>query len=41
MNKPKSVEVGLQLGVFTVKGTWEPSAAERKAAWEPPAAFRT
>jgi hypothetical protein len=34
MNKPKAVEVGLQLGVFSLKGTWEPSPVERTAAWE-------
>ena len=34
MFTPKSVEVGLQLGVLSVKGTWEPTEVERKAAWE-------
>ena len=34
MFKPKSVEVGLQLGVVSLKGTWQPSDAERRAAWE-------
>ena len=31
---PKSVEVGLDLKVFSIKGTWEPNEDERKAAWE-------
>ncbi len=34
MRKPKSVEVGLDLKVFSLKGTWEPSDVERDAAWE-------
>jgi hypothetical protein len=31
---PKSVEVGLDLKFFSIKGTWEPNEAERRAAWE-------
>ena len=34
MSKRKSIDVGLNLGVFYVKGTWEPNENERKAAWE-------
>src|SRR6476661_5376022 len=34
MRAPKSVEVGLDLKVFSIKGTWEPNDAERRAAWE-------
>lgn len=34
MQKPKSVEVGLNLGVVSLSGTWEPSDAERRAGWE-------
>jgi hypothetical protein len=34
MRVPKSVEVGLDLKVFSLKGTWEPSNTERAAAWE-------
>jgi hypothetical protein len=34
MFKPKSIEVGLQLGVISLKGTWQPSDAERRAAWQ-------
>jgi hypothetical protein len=34
MRRPKSIEVGLDLKVFSVKGTWEPNDAERRAAWE-------
>lgn len=34
MRKPKSVEVGIDLKIFSLKGTWEPSDVERKAAWE-------
>src|SRR4051794_7985330 len=34
MPGPKSVEVGRDLKVFSLKGTWEPSDAERGAAWE-------
>src|SRR3954470_14986648 len=34
MRGPKSVEVGLDLKMFSLKGTWEPSNAERAAAWE-------
>ncbi|MGY1667977.1 hypothetical protein [Geodermatophilus sp. SYSU D00696] len=29
-----SVQVGLQLGVVTVAGTWKPKDEERRAAWE-------
>ena len=31
---PKSVEVGLDLKLFKITGTWEPNDAERLAAWE-------
>jgi hypothetical protein len=34
MRAPKSVEVGLDLKVFSIKGTWEPNDTERRAAWE-------
>jgi hypothetical protein len=34
MRGPKSFEVGLDLKVFSIKGTWEPNDAERRAAWE-------
>jgi hypothetical protein len=34
MRGPKSVDVGLDLKVFSIKGTWEPNDAERRAAWE-------
>jgi hypothetical protein len=34
MNAPKSVEVKLDLKVFSIAGTWEPNDAERRAAWE-------
>jgi hypothetical protein len=34
MRSPNSVEVGLDLKVFSIKGTWEPNDAERRAAWE-------
>jgi len=34
MRQPTSVEVGLDLKVFSIKGTWEPNEDERKAAWE-------
>lgn len=30
----KSVKVGLNFGVASLEGVWEPSALERKAAWE-------
>lgn len=30
----ESMQVGLNLGVVTVSGTWRPSAVERQAAWE-------
>ena len=32
--KPNTVEVGMDLKVFTISGTWEPNDAERRAAWE-------
>ena len=31
---PKSVQVGLNLHVLQISGTWEPNDDERKAAWE-------
>jgi hypothetical protein len=31
---PKSIEVGLDLKIFSIRGTWEPNQAERRAAWE-------
>jgi hypothetical protein len=34
MRGPKSVEVGLDLKVLSIKGTWEPNDVERVAAWE-------
>jgi hypothetical protein len=34
MRAPESVEVGLDLKVFSLKGTWKPSDEERAAAWE-------
>src|SRR3954466_2378808 len=34
MRTPESVEVGLDLKVFSLKGTWKPSDEERAAAWE-------
>lgn len=34
MRGPKSVEVKLDLKVFSISGTWEPNDAERRAAWE-------
>jgi hypothetical protein len=34
MRGPKSVEVKLDLKVFSIGGTWEPNGAERRAAWE-------
>ena len=30
----EQVQVGLNLGVLTVSGTWKPSRVERQAAWE-------
>jgi hypothetical protein len=30
----ESVQVGLKLGVLSVSGTWRPTDAERRAAWE-------
>ena len=29
-----SVQVGLNLGVLSISGTWKPTDAERRAAWE-------
>lgn len=34
MEKPSSVDVKLDLKVFSVSGTWEPNDHERNAAWE-------
>ena len=34
MRAPKSVQVGLDLKIFQISGTWEPNDAEREAAWE-------
>jgi hypothetical protein len=34
MRAPKSVEVGLDLRLFKISGTWEPNDSERLAAWE-------
>lgn len=34
MQGPKSVDVKLDLKVFSIAGTWEPSDLERRAAWE-------
>jgi hypothetical protein len=34
MRRPKSIEVGLDLKVFSIKGIWEPNDIERRAAWE-------
>ncbi len=34
LRAPRSVEVGLDLKVFSMKGTWEPNDDERRAAWE-------
>jgi len=31
---PDSVEVGLNLGVAQLKGTWKPDDTQRRAAWE-------
>jgi hypothetical protein len=31
---PKSVQVGLDLKVVKISGTWEPNDTERRAAWE-------
>jgi len=31
---PNSVEVGLNLGVVKLKGTWKPNDTQRRAAWE-------
>jgi hypothetical protein len=34
MRGPRSIEVGLDFKIFSIKGTWEPNDAERRAAWE-------
>ncbi len=34
VKSPKSVEVKLDLKVFSVSGVWEPNNVEREAAWE-------
>jgi hypothetical protein len=34
MRRPKSVDVKLDLKVFSIGGTWEPNNVERRAAWE-------
>ena len=34
MQRPKEVEIGLDLKFFSIKGTWRPNDAERRAAWE-------
>jgi hypothetical protein len=34
MRGPKSVEVKLDLKIFSIGGTWEPNDVERRAAWE-------
>lgn len=34
MKAPKAVEVGVDLKFLSLKGTWEPNDAERRAAWE-------
>lgn len=34
MRRPKEVEIGLDLKFFSIKGTWDPNDAERRAAWE-------
>ncbi len=31
---PKDVQVGLNIGVVQVSGTWQPNETERRAAWE-------
>ena len=34
VRRPDSIELGLDLKLFSIKGTWEPNEDERKAAWE-------
>jgi hypothetical protein len=34
VGKPKSVQVGINIGILQLAGTWEPNEAERRAAWE-------
>jgi hypothetical protein len=34
IQRPKSVQVGLNLHFVQISGTWEPNDNERKAAWE-------
>lgn len=34
ITKPKSVQVGINVGFLQLAGTWEPNDAERQAAWE-------
>ncbi len=34
LQAPKDVQVGLNLGVVQLSGTWEPNDTERRAAWE-------
>jgi hypothetical protein len=34
MRAPKSVDVGLDLKIFKISGTWEPNDTERRAAWK-------
>jgi hypothetical protein len=34
LRAPKTVQVGLDLKIFSISGTWEPNDAERQAAWE-------
>ena len=34
MKAPKTIDVKLKLHVLEISGSWEPSNAERKAAWE-------
>ena len=34
VRRPDSIELGLDLKVFSIRGTWEPNEDEQKAAWE-------
>ncbi len=34
MDRPKTVDVALDLKIIKISGKWEPSNVERKAAWE-------
>lgn len=34
LRRPKTVQVGLNLHVLQISGTWEPNDDERRAAWE-------